>query len=81
MIEPSRKLTFTVDGKTHEHLLRAAYVRKISISRLMQRLAYHICRSDLVLVVLDDDSRGAPVPGERRQRRQPKDHLFDCVRH
>jgi len=75
-----RNLSFVVDEETHEYLTRSACIRGISIAKLLRRLAYHICRDELVLAILDDNSRDVPVPGEQRRHR-PRDHLYDSLRH
>lgn len=59
-----------LDGEAEAYIDRCARIRKISRTRLLQRLMGVICADQLVLSVLDDDSQAQPkLAGEKSTSR------------
>jgi hypothetical protein len=62
----------------HDYLDRCARIRGVSCGRLLQRVVRMVVSDQLVLAVLDDESRvSRQEPGELDKSKGRKTHLFD----
>lgn len=54
-----------IDPEHHQYLIASARIRGISVSRLLNRILTTVCRDQMILAVLDDDSKVCrQMPGE-----------------
>jgi hypothetical protein len=64
-----------LSDEAQDYLERCARIRKISRTRLLQRVLKLVCDEQLILGVLDDDSKPEPqLPGEETKSKFHKHH-------
>jgi hypothetical protein len=63
-------LAVKLEGEADEYIERCARIRQISRKRLLQRILEVVCDDQLVLGILDDDSKpDRQLPGEATKSR------------
>lgn len=68
--EPPSHVTLVITRSGRDYLQQCARIRCISVTRLVTRLLDAIARDQLVLSVLDDDSKPSPrAEGEHSRSR------------
>lgn len=67
----ARKIQQFFDAEQNAYLTACARIRGICVTALVTRLMEVVCRDDMVLSILDDDSERGRRPGEHGFREQP----------
>lgn len=63
-------LFFELDDQSERYIHSCAKIRRISVTRLVQRMIKTICIEQMVLAILDDDSKQPRrMPGENNASR------------
>ena len=69
---------YGLSDESYEYMESCARIRKISCTRLMERVLKTVCNDQLVLSVLDDDSRQERIlPGEHSRSNFHRRHKHE----